>query len=561
MSRILVIGGYGGFGARLSRRLAEAGHEMVVAGRDRAKAQRFCAGLPDSRPAVVDRDGDVAAALADIRPDLVIDAAGPFQDSGYRVPQACISAGISYLDLADARDFVTGIGCLDPAARAAGVAVVPGASSVPALTGAVARRLADGLDRVVDVEIALSAPNGGGEGASVIGAILSYVGRPVRLWRGRRWDRAIGWQELRREDFILGDGSGVRGRLVAIADVPDCEILPELLPGRPAVTFRAGTELGFHMIGLWLASWPVRWGWIRSLRPAALLLLRLFRLTLRLGGRRSAMKLILRGTAGTRAVERRWTLIGERGDGPHVPTLAAALLAEDILAGKLPPGARHAACLLELERFEAAFAGLALRHETFERELPPPLYARVAGGRFAELPPAVREMHMVHGDSGAEGEATVERGGGLLPRLFAAVMGMPPPGRWPVHVRFAERGGAERWTRDFGGHLFSSQLGASGSLLVERFGLIAFGFDLPCGREGLEMRLRRWSLCGIPLPRALAPRIRAIESDRDGLFGFDVEVSLPWGPRIVRYVGTLERLGAGEGISLDAQRSQRSMCG
>ena len=134
MALILIIGGYGGFGARLARRLAARGHRLLVGGLDGAKAVRFCAGLDGAVPVVVDRTGDVATVLAEQRPDLVIDAAGPFQASDYRVPEACIAAGIAYLDLADARDFVCGIGALDAAAHAAGVAVIAGASSVPALS-------------------------------------------------------------------------------------------------------------------------------------------------------------------------------------------------------------------------------------------------------------------------------------------------------------------------------------------------------------------------------------------------------------------------------------------
>ena len=42
MSRILVIGGYGGFGARLTRRLIAAGHDVLVAGRSADKAAAFC---------------------------------------------------------------------------------------------------------------------------------------------------------------------------------------------------------------------------------------------------------------------------------------------------------------------------------------------------------------------------------------------------------------------------------------------------------------------------------------------------------------------------------------
>ena len=144
MSRVLVIGGYGGFGARLSRRLAATGHHVLVAGRSGEKAARFAATLASAEGVAADRMGDLAPLLATQRPDLVIDAAGPFQASGYRVPLACIAARISYLDLADARAFVTGIGALDEAARAAGVAIVAGASTAPALTGAVARHLARG---------------------------------------------------------------------------------------------------------------------------------------------------------------------------------------------------------------------------------------------------------------------------------------------------------------------------------------------------------------------------------------------------------------------------------
>jgi hypothetical protein len=121
-------------------------------------------------------------------------------------------------------------------------------------------------------------------------------------------------------------------------------------------------------------------------------------------------------------------------------------------------------------------------------------------------------------------------------------MRMPPEGTWPVHVAFAEQGGVERWIRDFGGHRFASELGASRGLLVERFGPLRFGFDLPCSPAGLEMRLRRWSLFGIPLPRALAPRIAAREWEEDGHFRFEVEVALPWGGRIVHYDGRLKRV-------------------
>lgn len=535
MKRILVIGGYGGFGARLSRRLAGAGQLVLVAGRSADKAASFAATLSGAEPVVADRDGELAPVFAVCRPDLVIDAAGPFQGSDFRVPRACIAARIPYLDLADARDFVTGIGALDGAAKAAGVAVVSGASSAPALTGAVVRRLGEGLDRVDRVEIALSAANRATAGASVARAILSYIGRPVRVWRGRRWSHGHGWQELRREDMRVGTVRLGR-RLVGLIDVPDLALLPELLPGRPTVVFRAGNDLAFQMLFLWLASWPVRWGWLRSLSGGAPLLLALQRLTLWMGGDRSGMRIILTGRRGDEALERQWTVIAEQDEGAEIPTLAAALLAERVLL----PGACDASRLLTLADYEQAFDGLALSHEIVERTLPPPLYARIMGAHFDRLPPSVRAVHDIQGDAGAAGEGTVRRGRNPLARLLGAIMRFPPAGPHPLHVAFAERGGRERWARDFGGHFFASTLSERKGLAVERFGPVRFGFALEPATDGLNMALKRWSVFGLPLPRFLAPRIAAREWEADGRFHFDVAVAMPIVGDVVHYSGWLK---------------------
>lgn len=534
MKRILIIGGYGGFGARLSRRLVAAGHHVIVAGRSAEKGAAFCAGLANAEPVVADRTRGIGLVMARLRPDLVIDAAGPFQSGGYIVPEACIAMRIPYLDLADARDFVSGIGALDTSAREAGVPIIAGASSVPALSGAVARHLAAGLEHIDAVEIAISASNRSSAGVSVAKAILSYVGRPIRLWRGRRWAAGFGWQEMRRADFLLADGQGITGRLVALADVPDLDLMPAALPGRPAVTFRAGTELSFQMIALWLASWPVRWGWMRSLTRNAAWLLPLYRMTLGLGGARSAMRVEVKGDGRARC----WTLVADNGEGLEVPTMAAALLADRVLAGSMAPGAYDAAGLLDLADFELLFRPLAIRHEITEHAVPP-LYARIMGERFAALPPVVRAIHRVNGDGGATGEGRVERGTGMIARLIGRVMRFPPTGGYPLHVAFAERDGVESWTRDFGEHCFKSRLAQDGDCVTERFGPLRFVFALPSDRAGLRMVLRRWSAFGIRLPRVLAPRIEAREWAEDGRFHLMVDIRMPLIGPIVRYTGWL----------------------
>jgi hypothetical protein len=249
-------------------------------------------------------------------------------------------------------------------------------------------------------------------------------------------------------------------------------------------------------------------------------------------------------------VERRWTLLALDGCGPEIPTLAAALLGEEMLAGRIAPGARDAGGLLTLAQFETLFAGLAIRTETVE-QAHLPVYARAMGERYAALPAAVREMHALHGDGGAAGEGTVERGTHLLARLMGAVVRFPPSGTYPLHVSFSERDGKERWTREFGPHAFTSELSIAGEGVAERFGLMRFAFALPSDDTGLRMVLKGWTMLGVPMPLFLAPRIIGQEWEEDGRFRYLVEIDAPVIGKVVRYTGWLVR----------TQRSQRLISG
>ncbi|MEG0186962.1 MAG: saccharopine dehydrogenase NADP-binding domain-containing protein, partial [Stenotrophomonas sp.] len=108
--RVLVLGGYGHFGARIVRALAiTPGIKVIAAGRNPAQA---AANLPGVDLATIElcrldtAAPDFEAQLANTRAALVIHTAGPFQGQGYDVAQACLRAGMHYIDLADGRDFV-----------------------------------------------------------------------------------------------------------------------------------------------------------------------------------------------------------------------------------------------------------------------------------------------------------------------------------------------------------------------------------------------------------------------------------------------------------------------
>jgi hypothetical protein len=80
------------------------------------------------------------------------------------------------------------------------------------------------------------------------------------------------------------------------------------------------------------------------------------------------------------------------------------------------------------------------------------LYRRVLDEAWDSLPEPLRAMHDLDGERSADGVAVVERGSGLLARLVAFVIGLPPAGAdIPVTVSFRARHGREHWQRNFAG--------------------------------------------------------------------------------------------------------------
>jgi hypothetical protein len=170
-----------------------------------------------------------------------------------------------------------------------------------------------------------------------------------------------------------------------------------------------------------------------------------------------------------------------------------------------------------------------------------PLYRRLLGPRFDNLPPLVRELHDVTAASVWIGHADVERGRSVASRMVATLFGLPPAGgAQALRVAFEPVDGREIWTRTFGTSVFRSLQYERNGLLRERVGPSTFVFALDVSSEGLALILEGVRFLGVPLPRLLAPTVRTLESERAGRYRFEVEASLPVLGRIVRYEGWLE---------------------
>jgi len=552
--KILILGGYGVFGGRLALLLApDARLHLILAGRSREKARAFCATLPPGalRDSVAfDRDGDVDAQLAAIRPDLVVDASGPFQAYAgdvYKLVRASIAIGADYMDLADASAFVEGIGAFDAAARERGVYVLAGVSSYPVLTAAVVRALAADGVCIETIRAGIAPSPFARIGLNVVRAIASYAGEPVALLRDRAPARAYGLTETLRRTVRPPGVPQLDNRLFSLVDAPDLRALPKLWPDlRTIWTGAAPVPEILHRMLIGVA-WLVRLRLSPNLAPLAPLLHGALA-RVRWGAHRGGMFVEIEGVdeAGA-AVRRSWHMVAEGDDGPLIPSMAVAAIVRNALDGRPPaPGARAATGDLELADYDAVFRPYAIRHGMRDDGAlaSAPLYRRILGSAFDKLPPTLRAMHQVADTLVAHGEAEIERGPGLIARLIARLFGFPEAARRaPTSVRFEARGGVETWTRTFAGKLMRSRQwqgeGRWEGLLCERFGPLTFGLELLVGDGRLTYVVRRWTAFGLPLPRALTPRGDASEAEADGRFRFDVAIGAPLIGAIVRYRGWL----------------------
>ena len=365
--RVLVLGGYGNFGARICRALVRHhAYEVLAAGRDPETGNRR-AGL-DARVRSVRLDiaaPGFAAALAALSPEIVIHCAGPFQGQDYRVALASIAAGAHYVDLADGREFVARFAeSVDPAARAAHVLAVSGASSVPALSSAVADHLAAGFRYLHDVQIAIAPGQRAPRGAATIASVFSYAGRSIKWLSGGVWTQAHGWQNLARMRF-----AGLGTRWAAACDVPDLELFPARYAGVQTVEFRAALELRIQHIALWVAAAMRRAGVPLPMHRWAGPMDRISSLMDWFGSERGGMLVSVRGIRSDGQLGRvEWHLTADANRGPEIPCMAALLMTHKIATGGVSArGAYPCMGFLSLEEFAPEFSRWGINSVIEER--------------------------------------------------------------------------------------------------------------------------------------------------------------------------------------------------
>ena len=369
-TRILIVGGYGAFGARAAERLArEPGFEIIVAGRSLGRAQAAAQELQRTSPATIsgfmlDATAVNLAALSALAPSIVINASGPFQRQDYSLAHAAIETGAHYIDLADASDFVMGFAAdktLDAAARAKRVLAVSGASTVPAISSAVLDRLAAEFARVDSIHHGVSPGNSFDPGPATTASILSAIGKPFQMKRDGTWRTVHGWQGLSRHRFPeLGS------RWMGCCNVPDLTLLADRHPSLRTIDFKAGVEVSLFHFSMWLLSWPSRWGLIAAPGRLTLPLLAAKRALGFLGSDAGGMFVVVGGADRDGAAKSiAWHMIARRGHGPYIPTAPAVILARKLARGETTErGARACLGLVTLAEIERELSDLDISMST-----------------------------------------------------------------------------------------------------------------------------------------------------------------------------------------------------
>jgi Domain of unknown function (DUF4166)/Saccharopine dehydrogenase NADP binding domain len=545
---VLVIGGSGIFGAHLCRRLARLGlYQINVGGRNQENAKALMEQLLaidagcGARFMPTDRNNVTADDLKLLGIAAVVDAAGPFQGSSLRLAEAAIEAGIHYVDLADARDFAARIPALDARAKAANVAVLTGASSTPALSNAMLRDLTAGWQSIDRIWVSIVPGNRAPRGRSVIDAILSWTGEPVRVFDDGRWQTQPGWSGYHK--VSLGD---LGFRHSCLAETPDLDVLVEDFKPRVSARFHAGLELGIMHHGLRLLGAMRSWRFLPRLSKFGAALHAAAKLLEPFGTDAGGMVAEAEGVnAEGKTVRAEARLMAEYGHGPIIPALAAVALLKKISDGTLTfRGAAHAGGQLAMSEVLDLVPDLSIQIETYGKPLGEALFKRVLGDGFASMPAVTKLLHRGAPAVLGEGEADIEPPQNFACRLVSALFRFPKPGKsQPVSVLVEQVGEGERWLRRYPGRdmlSFMSHGDAELKTLEERFGPLSFRMKIKGHVYGLDMEMVSVRLGPLPLPRFLVPHITATErSDESGRHLFDVSISLPLIGRIVHYTGWL----------------------
>lgn len=322
MPTILIVGGYGAVGSKIAATLAAVPtNTAIIAGRSLDKARAIAAELnTQARHIDTTRPETWPEALSGV--DLVIMC---IDQSDTQLLAAISARGIAYLDVTAGDAFFRQAEALSlstPALLSVGLA--------PGLSNLLAVAASNHMDKVGSIEIGLLMGTGDEHGSAAIAWSTAQMFDP----------------NAPRDDAIVDFGPDFGRRKAHFMDFSDQHALARTMPGVKTVTRVTYDSrlLSATLFGLGRRFAGNRW--------VEKLVERLSHLPT-LGSDKCVLSVTAKGTVDGAPAEQTAWFLGRREAA--VTAAVASLMAEQILAGRVPPGVHHSHQVIDPA---AIFAGL-----------------------------------------------------------------------------------------------------------------------------------------------------------------------------------------------------------
>jgi saccharopine dehydrogenase-like NADP-dependent oxidoreductase len=330
---VLLVGATGYFGSLILQELLQfTDCNVTVAGRNKSGLQTLIDVHSQKHSSrldccVIDLPDKRSIERALEGKDIAICAAGPFQLMPETLPRLCIERRIHYIDLSDDRDFVRRVHDIANA-NPLESAVCSGWSTIPALSGALARICSQNMDEITEIHIQIAPGNRAPRSHATVSSLLASLGKQFTVCQNGDWKQVTGWSE--RKVFQFPQPIGVRpGYLV---DVPDHFFFPKIF-GAQTVEFRVGAELDLFNHALSVMAWTCKLGMVKNWCKYERTLQQLMSLTRFMGHDWGGVGVEVRGKKG-KTVKRGRACVLATTNGHHIPAMPTVIMVSHLFSSQ-----------------------------------------------------------------------------------------------------------------------------------------------------------------------------------------------------------------------------------
>ncbi|MFO1464302.1 MAG: saccharopine dehydrogenase NADP-binding domain-containing protein [bacterium] len=333
---VIVIGGTGVFGRYIVEGLLDSGapFQVTAAARNRAAFDRHfpqASSRLDFAPVDIGNRNSVEAALAG--KELVILAAGPFQELPATVAEVAAERGLHYLDIGDDPAYAAKLADLKPVFQAAGKLCLTGLSSLPGISLPLAASIADRFDRIEKISIGLFIGNKNQKGPGAVMSAIGNLGRPVTVIRRGVRAEVPAWSEGEKFPYPAPIGPVPSYSF----NSPDPMVFPDYFPCAE-LSVKVGFEWALARLSFSIFKFLVRRGAQRLVQATTKLLFPCFALMHYFGSERGAVSVVLTGSKGSRSIRFRASLWGQERS-QRMAAMPCVVAAEALVAGECNPSA------------------------------------------------------------------------------------------------------------------------------------------------------------------------------------------------------------------------------